>query len=248
MKSDLDFLLPGKWMNAAGTAGFYPGRGLLNHFPEIALFITNPISYQPRKPATQRNIIPFQGGFMVHTGHPNPGLKKVIHQFRENWEKAILPVCVNVLSDESHHIEKIVRALEGIENIAAIELGIDNSLKEAEVNELIHAALGELPIILSVPFEYVFQDWLERSIIPEIVAISIQAPRGVLKHNDHYIHGRLFGRSIFPLTLHAVQHLSSFEKPIFAGVGVLHETQITRLFEMGAHNFQGHELIWRNNI
>jgi len=248
MKSDLDFLSPGKWMNAAGTAGFIPGRGFLNHFPEIALFITNPISYQPRKPASQRNIIPFQGGFMVHTGHPNPGLKKVIHQYRESWENALLPVCVNVLSDEPHNLEKIVRSLESIENIAAIELGIDNSLKEADIEANIQAVMGELPIILSLPFEYVFLDWLERILIPEIVAISIQAPRGVLLHNDQYIHGRLFGSSIFPLTLHAVQHLSSFEKPIFAGAGVLHESQLSRLFDMGAHNFQGHELIWRNNI
>jgi len=248
MKSDLDFLSPGKWMNAAGTAGFIPGRGFLNHFPEIALFITNPISYHPRKPSSQRNIVPFQGGFMVHVGHPNPGLKKVIHQYRESWENALLPVCVNVLSDERNNIEKIVRSLESIENIVAIELSIDNSLKELDIEANIQAAMGELPIILSLPFEYVFQGWLQRILIPEIVALSIQAPRGVLKHNDQYIHGRLYGRSIFPLTLHAVQHLTSFEKPIYAGVGVLHESQISNLLEIGAHNFQGHELIWRNYI
>jgi hypothetical protein len=248
MKSDLDFLIPGKWMNAAGTAGFLPGRGLLNHFPEIALFITNPISYYPRKPATQRSIIPFQGGFMVHNGHPNPGLKKVILQYRKSWENANLPVCVNILSDEPHNIEKIVRSLESIENIAALELGIDSSLKEAEIESNIQAAMGELPIILSLPFEFVFQEWLELVLISEIVAISIQAPRGVLKHNDQYFHGRLYGRSIFPLTLRAVQHLTSFEKPIYAGVGVLQESQISNLSEIGAHNFQGHELIWRNSL
>ncbi|PKO07350.1 MAG: hypothetical protein CVU41_01225 [Chloroflexi bacterium HGW-Chloroflexi-3] len=235
-------------MNAAGTAGFIPGRGLLNQFPEIALFITNPISYHPRRPATLRNIIPYQGGFMVHNGHPNPGLKKVILQYRKSWENAILPVCVNILSGEPHNIEKMVRTLESIENIAAIELGIDNSLKEPDIEANIQSAMGELPIILSLPFEFVFQEWLGRILIQEIVAISIQAPRGVLKQNDQYFHGRLYGRSKFPLTLHAVQHLTSFEKPIFAGVGVLDESQISRLFEMGANNFQGHEIIWRNNI
>ena len=248
MKSDLDFLSLGKWMNAAGTAGFIPGRGFLNHFPEIALFVTNPISYQPRKPASQRNVISFQGGFLVHSGLPNPGLRKVIHEYRESWENAILPVCVNILSDEPHHIEKVVRSLESIDNIAAIELGIDNSLKVTDVEANIQAAMGELPIILSLPFEYVFLEWLERILIPEIVAISIQAPRGLLKHNDQYFHGRLYGRSIFPLTLRAVQHLTSFEKPIYAGVGVLKESQISSLSEIGAHNFQGHELIWRNSL
>jgi hypothetical protein len=235
-------------MNAAGTAGFVPGKGFINQFPEIALFITNPISYLPRKPATQRSIIPFQGGFMVHNGHPNPGLKKVILQYRKSWENAILPVCVNILSGEPQHIEKIVRSLENIENIAAIEIGIDNSLKKLEIESNIQAAMGELPIILSLPFEFVFQEWLGGILIPEIVAISIQAPRGVLKRNDQFVHGRLYGRSILPLTLRAIQHLTLFEKPIFGGVGVLQESQISSLFEIGAHNFQGHELIWRNSL
>lgn len=232
-------------MNAAGTAGFVPGKGLNNQFPEIALFITNPISYLPRTPATQRSIIPFQGGFMVHNGHPNPGLKKVIIQYRKSWENAILPVCVNILSDEPQHIEKIVKSLENIENIAAIELGIDHSLKESNIVPMIQAAMGELPIILSLPFEFVFQEWLGRILFPEIVAISIQAPRGVLKRNDQFFHGRLYGRSMLPLTLRAIHQLTSFDKPIFAGVGVHQESQISSLFELGAQNFQGHELIWR---
>lgn len=248
MKSDLAFLLPGKWMNAAGTAGFIPDKRWLLNFPDIVLFITNPISYQARKPARHRNLIPFQGGFLIHNGYPNPGIKKVIQQNRKAWENSTLPICVNVLSDDVDHIEFIVRSLENIENIVCIELGIDNSLNQDEVANILHAAMGELPIILNLPFEYVYQDWLQKILFPEIAAISIQAPKGVLKYSEEYIHGRLYGKSIFPLTLNAVQHLSSLEKPIFAGVGALHEHQISILLEAGASNFQAHELIWRNNI
>jgi len=248
MKSDLDFLLPGKWMNAAGTAGFIPDKRFISIFPDVALFITNPISYQGRKPASQRNIIPFQGGFLVHSGHPNPGLKKVVPLYRKAWENSPIPICVNLLSDDSDFIEKIVRTIENIDNIVAIELGLDVFLNKEDVGKILDAALGELPIILSIPFEFVYQDWLKELLFPEIVAISVQAPKGILQFEGNYIRGRLYGRSIFHLTLNAVQHLSSIGKPIFAGVGVLQEQQITMLLETGATNFQAHELIWRNNI
>ncbi len=235
-------------MNAAGTAGFIPDKRLISNFPDIGLFITNPISYQARKPARDRIMIPFQGGFFVHNGHPNPGIKKVIQLYRKAWENSTLPVCVNVLSDDAGPIEKIVRSLENIENIVAIELGIDNSLNQEEVGNILQAAMGELPIILNLPYEFVYQDWLKKILFPEIVAISIQAPKGVLKYDGEYAHGRLYGNSIFPLTLNAVQQLSSLEKPIFAGVGALCEHQISIILETGASNFQAHELIWRNNI
>lgn len=248
MKSDLDFLSPGKWMNAAGTAGFIPDKRFTSIFPEIDLFITNPISYQARKPAFNRNMIPFQGGFLVHNGHPNPGLKKAVQLYRKAWENSSLPICVNLLSDDVDSIEKIVRSVENIDNIVAIELGIDNTVNKEEVEKTLHAAMGEIPIILSLPFEHVYQDWLEKILIPEIVAISVQAPKDILQSGGNYIHGRLYGNSMFQLTLNAVRHLSSLDKPIFAGVGVLHTQQISILLEMGVSNFQAHELIWRNNI
>jgi len=248
MKSDLDFLLPGKWMNAAGTAGFIPDKRFILTFPDIALFITNPISYQPRIPASQRTILPLQGGFLVHTGYPNPGIKKVLQLYQKRWEKSFLPICVNLLSDDGDHIQKIVKAVENIDNIVAIELGIDKSLNKAEVEQVLHAALGELPIILSLPFEYVFQDWIGEILIPEIVAISVQAPRGSLKYGDQYVHGRLYGNSMFPLTMNAIQYLLALDKPIFSGVGALNAQQISMLQEIGASNFQAHELIWRNTI
>lgn len=248
LKTDLDFLVPGKWMNAAGTAGFQPDKRLCALFPEIVLFITNPISYRPRKPASLRNVIPFEGGFLVHTGFPNPGLKKVIQLYRKGWESSSLPICVNLLSDNDVYIEKIVRTVENFENIMAIELGIDSSLNKDGIKRILSAALGELPIILNLPLEFVYQEWLTEILIPEVVAISLQAPKGVIKKGNDYIRGRMYGKSIFPLTMNAVHHLSSIDKPLFAGVGVLCQQQISMLLESGVSYFQAHELIWRNNI
>jgi len=248
MKSDLDFLKFGKWMNAAGTAGYAPGKGFKNKFPDIDLFITNPVSFLPRKPADDRNILFFDGGFLVHSGHPNPGIKRIINLYQKYWENSDLPICINLLSDQPAHLERIIRSVEEIENIVAIELSINYPLTKYEILDMVQSIMGELPIILNISDEFVYQDWIDQLLIPEIFAISLQAPRGIINYDGQYISGRLFGRSILPKTLQMIKHLASLGKPIFAGVGIVDSKDIIKLFELGASNFQAHELIWRNNI
>lgn len=246
MKFDLDFLESGKWMNAAGTAGFAPGKSFSKIFPEIGLFITNPISFNPRSPASNKTLIPFEGGFLFHTGHPNPGIRKVLQKYQVVWRNSKLPICVNLLSDDSKNLQKIVRLLEEIDNVVAIELNIDIKLTKPEINELLRVIQGEIPVILSIPYELVFQDWLENILEPGLLGVSVQAPRGALHQNDKLVHGRLYGRSVFPMIVQAVYHLSSFGLPVFGGAGVLGPDQIEKLYEAGVRNFQTHELVWRN--
>lgn len=246
MKREFGNLIEIKWMNAAGTAGFAPGRDFAEKFPEISVFTTNPISYLPRSVASNRNLVPFEGGFLIHTGYPCPGFNQILKKYKKNWENSSLPICINLLSDHAYHIEKIVRMVETIENIFMIEISLRLGMNRTEIKELMNAALGELPIILSLPFDLVFMDWLDEILAPEIVAISIQAPRGQLYHKGIKINGRLFGASILPLTLNAIDHLRTMNKPVLAGVGAITHQDIEKIYQSGASVFQAHELVWRN--
>jgi len=246
MKKEFDNLSEIKWMNAAGTAGFAPGRDFAEKFPEISVFTTNPISYLPRSVASNRNLVPFEGGFLIHTGFPCLSFNHILKKYKKNWENSALPICINLLSDIPYHIEKIVRKVETIENIFMIEISLRLGMNRTEIKELMNAALGELPIILSLPFELVFKDWLDEILPPEIVAISIQAPRGQVYYKGKKIHGRLYGASILPLTLNAIDHLQTLNKPVFAGVGAITHQDIEKIFQSGASVFQAHELVWRN--
>jgi hypothetical protein len=56
----------------------------------------------------------------------------------------------------------------------------------------------------------------------------------------------MYGSSMFPLTLRAIQHFSQYEPVIMAGVGALHNDDSLKIYQAGAQYFQPHELIWRN--
>ena len=76
MKRDLYFSKP--IMNAAGSLGFAPDPRNGIDLDSFGAFITNPISLRPRLPAAQPAVIEFPGGFLLHSGLPNPGLSSVI--------------------------------------------------------------------------------------------------------------------------------------------------------------------------
>lgn len=245
MKTSLEILDNHKWVNAAGTAGFAPTVILKNKFPDLGLFSTNPISYLPRSPAKERCMISFERDFLIHNGFPSPGYNSVIKKYRRLWETSDLPICVSLLFDYPSNMEKIVRSVENIENVVVIEVMIDQNNTMDEIKDVLKAAAGELPIILSLPNELVYSSWLNDLELVDVAALSLQPLRGTIVMNKKIISGRLYGPSMLPQTLRAISHLSQYEKPIIAGVGAFTSEDIQNIYEVGANNFQPNELIWR---
>jgi dihydroorotate dehydrogenase (NAD+) catalytic subunit len=137
-RQELDLRSP--WLNAAGSLGFSPPVTWGWSEP-MGAFVTNPVSLFPRTPAEERAVIPFPGGFLLHSGLPNPGLKGLLAGARR-WPRAAAPVWVHIFGEAPDQIERMVRALEGLEAFSAIELGL---LPEAEPElalKLVRAGVG----------------------------------------------------------------------------------------------------------
>ena len=79
-----DLVLEKPFVNAAGMLGFAPDAHNMPFLDRLGAFITNPISRTPRKPAGNRACLPFPGGFLLHTGLPNPGINRVIRQYQHH--------------------------------------------------------------------------------------------------------------------------------------------------------------------
>ncbi|MFW5713111.1 MAG: hypothetical protein ACOCYU_00385 [Brevefilum sp.] len=75
-KRDLTLVKP--LVNAPGILGFAPDPHTMPFLEHLGAFITNPISRRPRQPAKNRCCTPFPGGFLLHTGWPNPGFSRTV--------------------------------------------------------------------------------------------------------------------------------------------------------------------------
>src|SRR5262245_40886559 len=219
MKRDLYFSKP--LMNAAGSLGFAPDTRNGISLESFGAFVTNPLSLRPRLPAAKPNVIEYPGGFLLHTGLPNPGLNAGLKKYSAKWSRTDLPVIVHLMADRPEETQRMVRMLETQENVMAVELGFAPLLADDILLLTLEMCLGELPLIFSLPVDQVL------SLGPRLVqdgaqAISIAARRGTAPAHGRgeLITGRLYGPSLFPQTLETVHSAVKLGLPIIGSGGI----------------------------
>ena len=177
MKRDLFFSTP--LMNAAGSLGFEPNSRTGIPLDSFGTFVTNPISLRLRLPTAQPALIEYPGGFLLHTGLPNPGIHGALKKYSAKWSRSDLPIIVHLMADRPEETQQMVRMLESQENVMAVELGFAPLLADDIILLTLEMCVGELPLIFSLPVEQVLT--LGPRLMQEgAQAISISSPRGAL--------------------------------------------------------------------
>ena len=110
MKRDLYFSRP--VLNASGSLGFTPDTRTGVSLEPFGAFVTNPFSLRPRLPAAKPEVIEYPGGFLLHTGLPNPGLNAGLKKYSAKWSRADLPIIVHLMADRPEETQLMVRTLE----------------------------------------------------------------------------------------------------------------------------------------
>jgi dihydroorotate dehydrogenase (NAD+) catalytic subunit len=241
-KYDLEISPP--LMNAAGSLGFVPESSGPVDLAQLGAFITNPISFQKRTPARKRTCQPYPGGYLLHSGYPNPGLRAAIRRYAARWARSPIPIIVHLLAENIEGVSRMVPLLEEIEGVMGIELGLPPAVDLQSAQELVQAALGELPLIVRLPVEKagMYAQSLANS---QITAISLGPPRGALYDSQgQSVRGRLYGPSVFPQTLASVQEAISAGVPVIAAGGVYKQRQVEALMEAGAIAVQLDAVLW----
>lgn len=242
MKRDLYFSKP--LMNATGSLGFAPDSRTGIPLDAFGAFVTNPFSLRPRLPAAKPELVEYPGGFLLHTGLPNPGLNAGIKKYAARWDKSALPIIVHLMADRPEETQRMVRMLETQENVMAAELGFAPLLADDILILTLEMCLGELPLILSLPAEQVL------SLGPRLIqggaqAISISALRGALPaDNSSLITGRLYGPSLFPKSLETVYSAAKLGFPIIGAGGVWNKENADAMLSAGALAVQIDAALW----
>ncbi|MBI2759603.1 MAG: hypothetical protein HYX49_13145 [Chloroflexi bacterium] len=248
-KQDLIFRKP--VMNAAGTLGFAPDLHAPVPWDDFGAFITNPLSLRPRAGAAHPALIEYPGGFLLHTGLPNPGFDAALKKYAHRWKDSNLPIIAHLMADRPEETQRMVEKLENIENVMAVELGFAPLLADDIISLALEMCLGELPLILSLPAEQVL------SLGPKLIqggaaAISLSARRGALSltpgpsptGRGELISGRLYGPSLFPQTLGVVHSAVKLGLPIIGAGGVYTQGAAQDLLTAGALAVQADAELW----
>jgi dihydroorotate dehydrogenase (NAD+) catalytic subunit len=243
MKFDLALNPP--LMNAAGSLGFSSGRRQSGSSYDLGAFVTNPVSLAQRSPAQGRGLWTFPGGFLLHSGYPNPGLKAVIRRHARRWSRSDLPVIVHLLAQRDDDLAVMVQILEGVPGVSAVEIGLPPEVDKDLTIRMVRAAAGELPVLARLPLERILE-LAEAAINAGAAAVSLGPPRGALSGSDgKLLRGRSYGPALFPLALATVQALSKMGLPVIGACGVYQPEDIEAMLAAGAMAVQLDAALWR---
>jgi dihydroorotate dehydrogenase (NAD+) catalytic subunit len=240
-KRDLIFRSP--LLNAAGTLGFAPEPRLPLNWPGFGAFVTNPLSLRPRKPAGEPALIHTPAGFILHTGLPNPGLDSALKKYAPRWARADLPIIPHLMADRPEESARMVRRLETLENVLAVELGFAPQLSDDILILTVEMCVGEVPVIAQLPFEQVLRVG-PRVIDAGAMAVSLAAPRGMAEG----VSGRLYGPALFPQALLLVRDAARLGLPVIGGGGVYSKENASAMLDAGALAVQVDAALWRGDF
>lgn len=254
----IDITRPGKHMlslqtpvmNAAGVFGFGSEYAGLLQLDKLGALVTNPISLHERTPARGTRVVTLDAGVLMHTGLPNPGIRRVLKDHASAWAKLPIPLIVHLIATTPDEIKRCIALLDETEAVAGIELGLEDNLTWRVAEQLVLAATenAEKPVLIRLPF-------MEANDIAETCAdagasalIVAAPPRGIARdaRSGQLIQGRVYAPLLKTLTLRLVDLLTRRipDVPII-GAGGIHTLQDARDFmELGARAIQIDSVIW----
>jgi len=239
--------LPGAlspFMNASGFFGYTPpAASMLTD--KLGAFITAPISQIKRIPARNRCLVEYAGGFLLHTGLPNEGFSRILKQHQQKWSGIKYPVWPHLLPQSAYDCRQMVRLLEDVENIGALEISLPENAIPGQVEEWLEAAVGELPIYVCVPLYSPWQTWLSVFNLYNISGVVLSAPRGSIYHDGALVRGRLYGLSLFPHMLEVLHLNRDCGIPLIAGSGIFSFEQAEMALQAGASAVQFDACLWQ---
>ena len=237
----IEITRPGKYsliistpvMPAAGTLGFGDNYNRLIDLSKLGALVTNPVTIDPWNPASGTRMVPLDAGILLHTGLPNPGLKKVISQQRKSWAKMSIPVILHLVGTTVDHVERAGEVIDEVDEIAAVELGLNDDIdRRAAAALVVAAAKMEKPLIVRLPFFECYDLALPLADSGADALVMTAAPRGTARdiHTGKLASGRVYGPLIKPMILRMVGRLRRQvpdEIPII-GCGGIHSPQDAR--------------------
>jgi dihydroorotate dehydrogenase (NAD+) catalytic subunit len=242
-KHDLAFDPP--VMNAAGTLGFAPDQHNDLDWSRLGAFITNPISLTGRTSAHGRRFVSYPGGFLLHTGFPNPGLSSALRHHARHWHHSPVPVIVHLLARSVGELTGMARRLENVEGVSGLEVGLTSDVTAEMVAAYTQAAGGELPVIMQLPMERSVE-LAAKAIQAGAAAISLAPPRGMLPaHGEEIIQGRLYGPAILPMALRVVRELKQLDIPTIGVGGIYTQDGLKSMLAAGAMAIQLDGILWQ---
>jgi dihydroorotate dehydrogenase (NAD+) catalytic subunit len=240
-------VLQGPVMNAAGVLGFAGEyRGLIE-LAKLGAFVTNPVTLHPRTPAHAPNAVELANGLLIHTGLPNPGMRRALRRHDAEWRRLGAPVILHLAATTAADVALAVEYVERAQGVSGLELGLRDDVSAGECGRLVRAALGGLPVLVRLPLARA------GALAPTAAQAGADAlvvaapPRLTVPHAGREVTGRYYGPDTFAPALEALGAVAALGLgvPLIAAGGVYSSENAQAMLAAGAVAVQVDGAAWR---
>ncbi len=237
-------------MAAAGILGFdgLAYRDLLD-MSKLGAWVTSPLSWKPRGVVRGVRLVSLPSGVLLHTGLPNPGLRRVLQRYAPAWRRSAAPVIAHVVASSAEAVARCAAALDEAEGVAALELGLHDRASSEEIVQIVRAALAhtQRPILVRVPLHRAVETAQAAEQAGAGGVVVAGPPRGTERDplSGRLVGGRMYGPWLKAQTLRAVgQVVRAVGVPVTACGGVHSPDDARDYLEAGAVAVQVGTVTW----
>jgi dihydroorotate dehydrogenase (NAD+) catalytic subunit len=248
-------MLPNPILVASGTFGYGVEYGEVVDVDRLGGICCKGTTLKPRIGNPTPRVTETPGGMLNSIGLQNPGVDAVIAKYAETWATWKTPVIVNVAGESVHDYVEVVRRLDGVPGVAALELniscpnvgagGLQFAIDAAAAGEVTAAVrrVTDLPLLVKLSPNVADIRPIARAIadagadaltaINTLSGIAIAPDRGRPLLGN--IYGGLSGPAVKPVALRVVYEAAQAVRiPIVAIGGVTQLADVLDFLAVGA--------------
>jgi dihydroorotate dehydrogenase (NAD+) catalytic subunit len=236
-------------MAASGVFGFSTEYAKLFDMSKLGALVTNPLTLKPRRAAAGTHVVALDSGVLIHTGLPNPGLRKAHQLHAARWKSLPTKVIVHLIAADADELAQCVAALEQADGVDGIEIGVGDEMVHREVRKFIEAArqATHLPIFVQIPLYTAAQVAFAAEDGGADALIIAAPPRGTARDpiSGQFVGGRVYGPWLKPLGLRAVGQIATRAKvPVIGAGGIFNPIDARDYLAAGAKAVQVDAVAW----
>jgi dihydroorotate dehydrogenase (NAD+) catalytic subunit len=241
--------LPNPVLIGSGFGGYGNTYQRLIDLAAFGALVTNPITLRPRRRPASPRLVETKAGFILDAGRQNPGVRKVIQQYRKIWARSGVAIVAHLPADEPDDLRRTAGALAGTESIAAIELGLPPGALPADIERWI-SAVGEgcmLPLLVKLPLESATEMAEIVATTPADALVIAGPPVGAAlsPQTGEFVTGYMYGPATHSLILDALLAIKGLVNlPLIATGGIHSKADVQAFLQAGASAVQLDSLLF----
>jgi dihydroorotate dehydrogenase (NAD+) catalytic subunit len=208
----------------------FTAGGYTTDATNIGALVTLPTTLRARPGAPLPRVVEISGGVLLRTGVANPGLPRVLREYRRAWEQSPMPIIVAFAAQGARDWAGMAAQLENVAGVGGIELHFNPTMDAADALHAVRAAT-ELPILAKLDLDNARETAADCVAAGANALVIGRAPRGMRIIEEKNWNGRLYAPSVKPLVLRAVVEIRDLRLEIpLIGCGGIHSVEDAREF------------------